>query len=141
MLFFSNSYLYVSFNRLINYLLWVRELIFPLSVTLNYVTSVRSGFFLLFVLRVSCIISLWHCLGIPKILSKCIKHFHMKPIAFFRVKAFQICRNLPFVSFFRDSISASESSTELRDPSESSDSCSGRLGLYVSSLSSSSSSS
>ena len=41
-----------------------RELFFMLSFTCNYVFSDRKGFFFLLVLRMGCVILLWHSFGL-----------------------------------------------------------------------------
>ena len=56
------SYLYVSFSGLITS---VGELIVLLSITRNYVVSVRRCFLFLLVLRIGCANLLWHSLCLP----------------------------------------------------------------------------
>ena len=42
-----------------------RELICLLSLTCNYVGSVRRGFLFIWVIGMGCVISLWHSLSLP----------------------------------------------------------------------------
>ena len=58
---YSVSYLYVSFSGLITSVGEERA-IFLLSIVRIYVVSVRRGFSLLLVLRIGCVILLWHSL-------------------------------------------------------------------------------
>ena len=57
------SYLYVSFSRLISSVGEERA-IFLLCITRSYVVSVRRDFHFFLVLRVGCVILLWHSLGL-----------------------------------------------------------------------------
>ena len=61
---FFVSYLYVSCSGSITSV-GRRELICLLSFTCNYVVSVRRGFVFLLVLRIGCVILLWHSPGLP----------------------------------------------------------------------------
>ena len=49
----------------------MRELIFLLSITRNYVVSVRRGFLFLLVLGTGCVILIWQSLGRPYKLFTC----------------------------------------------------------------------
>ena len=64
------SYLALCSSLFICKLLRIKyhELIFLLSVTRNFVALVRRGFIFLLVLRIGCVILLWHSLG--------LRHYH-----------------------------------------------------------------
>ena len=57
-------FLYVSFSGLIT-TAGEERAIFMLSFTCNYVVSVRRDFLFPLVLGISCVILLWHSLGLP----------------------------------------------------------------------------
>ena len=63
-----------------------REQICLLSLTCNYVVSVRRGFLFLLVLGMGCVILLWHSLGLPYYYFRCSTYiYNLKSVQLNRV--------------------------------------------------------